>query len=64
MPRGSTFEAVLKWQSDLDRKVLLPKGNPIPAVILANKYDQKRDDDQSPPQIDQLCKRPWRHWMV
>uniref|UniRef100_A0A8D2D3I7 Ras-related protein Rab n=1 Tax=Sciurus vulgaris TaxID=55149 RepID=A0A8D2D3I7_SCIVU len=54
--RGSTFEAVLKWKSDLDSKVHLPSGSPIPAVLLANKCDQKRDAGQSPPQMDQFCK--------
>lgn len=54
--RGSTFEAVLKWKNDLDSKVHLPSGSPIPAVLLANKCDQKRDAGQSPPQMDQFCK--------
>lgn len=35
--RLSTFEAVTMWKSDLDNKVLLPNGKPIPAVLLANK---------------------------
>lgn len=35
--RLSTFEAVQMWKSDLDNKVLLPNGQPIPAVLLANK---------------------------
>ena len=33
----STFFAVQMWKSDLDNKVLLPNGKPIPAVLLANK---------------------------
>jgi len=35
--RGSTFEMVTKWKTDLDNKVQLPDGNPIPCVLLANK---------------------------
>jgi Ras-related protein Rab-32 len=35
--RGSTFEAVSKWKTDLDNKVQLPDGNPVPCVLLANK---------------------------
>lgn len=31
--RGSTFDAVLKWKSDLDSKVHLPNGSSIPAVL-------------------------------
>ncbi|KAM5262429.1 ras-related protein Rab-32 [Ctenodactylus gundi] len=54
--RGSTFEAVLKWKSDLDAKVHLPNGKPIPVVLLANKCDQKRDNGHSPSQMDQFCK--------
>ncbi|KAK2114464.1 hypothetical protein P7K49_008730 [Saguinus oedipus] len=53
---SSTFEAVLKWKRDLDSKVHLPNGSPIPAVLLANKCDQNRDTSQSPSQMDQFCK--------
>ncbi|XP_018496124.1 ras-related protein Rab-32 [Galendromus occidentalis] len=35
--RGATFEAVLKWKNDLDAKVHLADGSPIPCVLLANK---------------------------
>ncbi|NXX44832.1 RAB32 protein, partial [Tricholaema leucomelas] len=54
--RGSTFEAVSKWKHDLDSKVLLPNGNPIPAVLLANKCDQKKDSSHNPSQMDQFCR--------
>lgn len=32
-----TFESVLKWKKDLDDKVCLADGLPIPALLLANK---------------------------
>jgi Ras-related protein Rab-32 len=35
--RASTFEAVIKWKDDLDSKVTLQDGSPIPCVLLANK---------------------------
>lgn len=35
--RASTFEAVQKWKNDLDSKVMLPNGAPVPVVLLANK---------------------------
>ena len=35
--RASTFEAVQKWKNDLDNKVMLPNGSPVPVVLLANK---------------------------
>jgi Ras-related protein Rab-32 len=40
--RLSTFEAVQMWKQDLDNKVLLPNGQPIPAVLLANKVNDER----------------------
>ncbi|CAL1589778.1 unnamed protein product [Knipowitschia caucasica] len=42
MTRLSTFQAVLKWKGDLDSKVALSNGRPVPAVLLANKCDQRR----------------------
>ncbi|KAK1797241.1 hypothetical protein P4O66_008609, partial [Electrophorus voltai] len=41
MTRESTFQAVLKWKVDLDCKVTLSDGRPVPAVLLANKCDQQ-----------------------
>lgn len=32
-----TMEAVTKWKDDLDQKVQLPNGEPVPAILLANK---------------------------
>lgn len=54
--RGSTFEAVSKWKHDLDSKVKLANGNPIPAVLLANKCDQKKDGFNSKALMDNFCK--------
>ncbi|KAG9484098.1 hypothetical protein GDO78_009810 [Eleutherodactylus coqui] len=55
--RGSTFEAITKWKSDLDNKVHLPGGGPIPAILLANKCDQKRENStQNPTYMDHFCK--------
>lgn len=35
--RVSTFEAVQKWKNDLDSKVQLADGSPIPCILLGNK---------------------------
>lgn len=35
--RASTFDAVHKWKTDLDNKVQLIDGSPVPCVLLANK---------------------------
>jgi Ras-related protein Rab-32 len=37
--RPSTFEAVVKWRDDINSKVALPNGEPIPLLLLANKCD-------------------------
>lgn len=40
--RSATFDAVVKWKQDLDSKVQLPNGEPIPCILLANKCDQTK----------------------
>jgi Ras-related protein Rab-7L1 len=32
-----SFQNTVKWKKDLDTKVWLPDGNPIPCILLANK---------------------------
>ncbi|KAG2468218.1 ADGB protein, partial [Polypterus senegalus] len=55
--RNATFEAVSKWKHDLDSKVKLPNGRPIPAVLLANKCDQKKEGiGNSAADMDHFCK--------
>ncbi|XP_062868353.1 ras-related protein Rab-38 [Trichomycterus rosablanca] len=55
--RSSTFDAVLKWKDDLDTKVTLSNGKPVPAVLLANKSDQSKDGLCSNlPKLDTFCK--------
>ena len=36
--RIDSFEAIIKWKNDLDTKVLLPDGRPIPCVLLGMYY--------------------------
>ncbi|XP_037698423.1 ras-related protein Rab-32 [Choloepus didactylus] len=52
----STFQEVLKWKSDLDSKVFLPNGSPIPVVLLANKCDLKKHGGLGAPQLDRFCR--------
>lgn len=35
--RAPTFEAVTRWKADIDSKVLLPDGSPVPCLLVANK---------------------------
>lgn len=39
LSRPATFDAVLKWRDDVNSKVVLGNGKPIPAILLANKCD-------------------------
>eukprot|EP00732_Lithocolla_globosa_P007447 Lithocolla_globosa_v1_NODE_9534_length_694_cov_6.644757.p1 type:complete len:210 gc:universal NODE_9534_length_694_cov_6.644757:637-8(-) len=50
-----TFQAVIKWKKDLDSKVHLPNGEPIPCLLLANKCDLK-SRPVSDEEIDALVK--------
>lgn len=55
--RASTFDAVPKWKDDLDSKVTLSNGKPVPAVLLANKSDQSREGLSTQiPKLDSFCK--------
>lgn len=55
--RASTFEAVMKWKEDLDVKVTLSNGKPVPAVLLANKSDQSSEGLRTQiPKLDTFCK--------
>ncbi|XP_043284557.1 ras and EF-hand domain-containing protein homolog isoform X2 [Venturia canescens] len=55
--RSATLEAVVKWKQDLDSKVQLPDGSPIPCVLLANKCDQQKEGlVNTPSKMDDYCK--------
>ncbi|XP_043466865.1 ras-related protein Rab-32 isoform X6 [Leptopilina heterotoma] len=55
--RSATLEAVVKWKQDLDSKVQLPDGSPIPCVLLANKCDQQKEGlVNTPTKMDEYCK--------
>ncbi|XP_076759210.1 RAS oncogene family member Rab32 isoform X3 [Xylocopa sonorina] len=55
--RSATLDAVVKWKQDLDSKVQLPDGSPIPCVLLANKCDQQKEGlVNTPTKMDEYCK--------
>jgi Ras-related protein Rab-32 len=55
--RSATLDAVVKWKQDLDSKVQLPDGSPIPCVLLANKCDQQKEGlVNSSIKMDEYCK--------
>lgn len=55
--RKNTFDSVDNWKSDLDSKVQLPDGSPIPCVLLANKCDQEKEGIvHDPATMDEYCR--------
>ncbi|XP_004540905.1 ras-related protein Rab-32 [Maylandia zebra] len=51
-----TLEAASEWKQDLDTKVRLDSGQPIPAVLLANKCDLTGKDGALVSSLDSFCK--------
>ncbi|XP_053213262.1 ras-related protein Rab-32-like [Panonychus citri] len=51
-----SFDAVKKWKEDLDSKVTMADGSPIPAVLVANKCDlTKHEKFNNPSYLDEFC---------
>ncbi|KAK7891602.1 hypothetical protein WMY93_023565 [Mugilogobius chulae] len=54
----NTLESAAQWKRDLDSKVTRDNGQPIPALLLANKCDllKQRDRDSMAPTLDDFCR--------
>ncbi|XP_018559236.1 ras-related protein Rab-32 [Lates calcarifer] len=53
---SSTLGAASEWKQDLDSKVCLDSGRPIPAVLLANKCDLTGRDEDLVSSLNSFCK--------
>mmetsp|Transcript_21130 Transcript_21130/g.42112 ORF Transcript_21130/g.42112 Transcript_21130/m.42112 type:complete len:206 (-) Transcript_21130:161-778(-) len=54
LSRPPTFETVAKWKREIDNKVTLPNGKPLPVILLANKSDiESAEVDKA--RLDQFC---------
>ncbi|XP_030644414.1 ras-related protein Rab-32 [Chanos chanos] len=51
----TTLGSALSWKCDLDNKLRLSNGKPIPAVLLANKCDQSRHSPSESSLLDKIC---------
>lgn len=51
----SSLETAAEWKQDLDSKVCLDNGRPIPALLLANKCDLKGWDRDFLSSLDDFC---------
>ncbi|XP_041704164.1 ras-related protein Rab-32 [Coregonus clupeaformis] len=56
MTKIETLEAASQWKHDLDSKVRLASGSPIPAVLLANKCDLTEGNKELSALMDNYCK--------
>ena len=54
LSRPETFTSVLKWKRELDSKVTLPNGSPLPVLLLANKCDLP-ESTVDKAQLDAFC---------
>uniref|UniRef100_A0A6I8MX95 Ras-related protein Rab n=1 Tax=Ornithorhynchus anatinus TaxID=9258 RepID=A0A6I8MX95_ORNAN len=43
---ATTFSNSQRWKQDLDSKLTLPNGEPVPCLLLANKSPRRKDDDE------------------
>eukprot|EP00039_Didymoeca_costata_P027050 m.17296 g.17296 ORF g.17296 m.17296 type:complete len:382 (-) comp5978_c0_seq1:1210-2355(-) len=57
MTRKSTFETVANWKEDIDEKVTLPDGDPIPVVLLGNKCDLNDEIEIEQAELQALAER-------
>eukprot|EP01013_Petalomonas_cantuscygni_P016143 TRINITY_DN33098_c0_g1_i1.p2 TRINITY_DN33098_c0_g1~~TRINITY_DN33098_c0_g1_i1.p2 ORF type:complete len:215 (-),score=39.95 TRINITY_DN33098_c0_g1_i1:197-841(-) len=53
----ASFDGVSTWKDDIDYKVLMPDGNPIPCVLVANKCDLPENPPRSDEWLDQYARR-------
>ncbi|KNC55745.1 Rab32 [Thecamonas trahens ATCC 50062] len=51
--RDATFDSVIKWKRDINSKVVLANGEPVPTLLLANKADS--GSVPSPTELDDYC---------
>uniref|UniRef100_A0A665XEJ6 Ras-related protein Rab n=1 Tax=Echeneis naucrates TaxID=173247 RepID=A0A665XEJ6_ECHNA len=52
----STLIGASEWKQDLDKKLSLDNGQPIPVVLLANKCDMSEKDEELLASLDNFCK--------
>jgi len=52
---NQSLKNAARWKQDIDSKVRLPNGNPIPCILLANQVDRKRKEIDAT-ELDQFSK--------
>ena len=61
--RKDTLTSILKWKSQVDEKVQLPNGQPLPILLLVNKCDIE-DNGMTDEDIQSVCQQCGiKQWM-
>ena len=56
MTNSASLKGAVKWKNDIDSKVFLPDGRPIPVILLANKSDLLKGHTLDYNLLDGVCK--------
>ena len=54
-----TFENVAVWKADLDSKVVLPSGRPIPCILAANKVISRERERENKIVVNSTARLLW-----
>jgi len=57
MSRPSTFQTIAKWKREIDSKVKLANGKPLPVILCANKCDIETAEIKDPAFLDDYCEQ-------
>lgn len=61
--RKDTLASIVKWKSQVDEKVQLPNGQPLPILLLVNKCDIE-DNGMTDEDIQSVCQQCGiKQWM-
>mmetsp|Transcript_17214 Transcript_17214/g.40370 ORF Transcript_17214/g.40370 Transcript_17214/m.40370 type:complete len:218 (+) Transcript_17214:323-976(+) len=52
-----SLKGVLEWKKEIDTKVRLPDGSPVPTVLLGNKCDMLEDRSKAQAELDEFCQQ-------
>ncbi|KAF0852509.1 Ras-related protein Rab32 [Andalucia godoyi] len=55
MSRNQTLDSVRRWKKDIDEKVLMNDGRPIPCILIGNKSDLPASVSRPAAEMDALC---------
>eukprot|EP01103_Thecamoeba_quadrilineata_P003435 TRINITY_DN1320_c0_g1_i1.p1 TRINITY_DN1320_c0_g1~~TRINITY_DN1320_c0_g1_i1.p1 ORF type:complete len:136 (-),score=31.66 TRINITY_DN1320_c0_g1_i1:66-473(-) len=51
-----TSDTISSWKNDIDQKITLPDGRPLPTILVANKCDLEKSKSY-PTSMDEFCQK-------